>query len=95
MAEILWEPEAQKNYKKLMEEDPKKGRLHLLQREQLKQRIDALRDWPPKKWFDLRSQADGYITFQTEGDQFVVISGGYEEGAVKITFFEIRKKGRK
>lgn len=91
MSLLVWDPKALDNYKALM--DPKKG-LSLIQREQLGGRIDVLKGWPPAKWFDLRDQWDGTITFQMENDQFVEILGLYENGVVKITHLELKPKKR-
>jgi hypothetical protein len=91
MAALFWDRKALDNYKTLM--DPEKG-LAPLQREQLAGRVDALRDWPPARWFDLRDRSDGTITFQIENDQFLGILGLYENGVVKITHLELKPKRR-
>ena len=70
-----------------------KRRLSPLQREQLEDRIDCLKEWPPTKWYALRDQEDGTITFQLETDQFAKVLGRFEGGAVYITHVELRSKG--
>lgn len=52
----------------------------------------ALKNWPPDELFDLRGQADGVISFQMETDQFLVMSGVFENGVVKIGHLGIRSK---
>ncbi len=88
MNPIKWAPDALANYKSL------KGRLSPWRREQLDERIDLLKGWPPAKWFDSRNHEDGIVTFQLESDQFARILGRYEDGVVYITHVEIRSKGR-
>ena len=90
MTSIVWDPQALKNFKTLM--DPKKG-LPTFRRELLTARIDALRKWPPSKWFDLRNQKDGRITFRLDSDQFASVLGVFEDGVVKITHVEVKTKG--
>ncbi len=86
MIKIRWTVEAAKNYKLIKDENSDLRAL-------IEQRLEALADWPPKKWFDLREK-DGVIRFQTENDQFVVLTGKYEETekAVWIYRFELRTK---
>lgn len=91
MALLVWDRKALENYNFLI--DPKKG-LPPIQRELLAKRIDALKGWPPSKWFDMRDQTDGTITFQMETDQFVEILGLYENGVVKITHLELKPRRR-
>ena len=88
MNPLKWAPDALADYKRL------KGRLSALRREQLDERIDVLKEWPPVKWFDLRSREDGVVTFQLETDQFVRILGRFEDGVVYITHVVMRSKGR-
>jgi len=85
---LKWAPEALVNYKSL------RGRVSSLRREQLDERIDVLKEWPPSKWFDLRNHDDGIVTFQLETDQFAKILGRFENGVVYRTHVEIRSKGR-
>ena len=87
---LVWDPKALKNYRILM--DPKKD-LPPFRRELLDARINALRKWPPSKWFDLRSQRDGKVTFRLDSDQFASVLGVFEDGVVKITHMEVRAKG--
>ena len=89
MIRLFWDPKAYETYNALM--DPQKG-LPFLQRVQLTERIDALRGWPPSKWYDLRNRTGGTITFQMETDQFLEILGLYENGAVKITHLTLKTK---
>lgn len=92
MTTLVWDRVALNHYNALV--DPKKG-LPPLQREQLVKRIDALKGWPPSKWYDLRDRADGTIAFQIETDQFLEILGLYEDGVVKITHLELKPKRRR
>lgn len=89
MIQIKWTVEAAKNYKLIYD---KNENLRVL----IDQRLDALADWPPKKWFYLRDM-DGIIRFKTENDQFVVLSGKYEEAekVVWICRFELQTKRRR
>jgi hypothetical protein len=91
---ILWEPEALRNFNSLTNPDPKIG-LPFYQRQLLTNCITLLKEWPPEKWFDLRNQKDGLITFQLESDKFAEILGFYENGVVKITHVEIKNTGGK
>lgn len=91
MANLVWDPDALKTYRALT--DPRRG-LPPLRRAQLVERIDALGDWPPDAWYDLRDQRDGAITFRMETDQFLEILGLYEDGVVKITHMELKTKKR-
>jgi hypothetical protein len=85
---LKWDPIASANYQGL------KRRLSPFRKEQLDERIDVLREWPPAKWFELRDREDGTITFQMETDQFAMILGRFEDGTVYITHFELRSKVR-
>jgi hypothetical protein len=85
---LKWEPQALANYNSL------KGRLSPLKREQLEDRIDCLKEWPPAKWYELRNREDGAISFQLETDQFVKILGRFENGAVYIMHVDLRSKER-
>ncbi len=69
----------------------RKNGLTKFQKDLLDQRIDALRWWPPKRWFDLRNQKDGTVTFQLENDQMAEIQGAFVDGVVHIYFFNIEK----
>jgi|HubBroStandDraft_2_1064218.scaffolds.fasta_scaffold553211_2 hypothetical protein len=71
-----------------------KKRLSPLRKQQLDERIDCLREFPPFKWYKLRDREDGTITFQLETDQFARILGRFEDGEVYITHVELRSKGR-
>ncbi len=85
---MSWEPKALADYNNL------KRKLPPVKREQLEERIDCLKEWPPAKWYELRDQVDGTITFQMETDQFAMILGRFEDGVVYITHVELRTKGR-
>jgi len=85
---LRWDPQALADYNNL------KRRLPPLKREQLEERIDSLKEFPPSKWYELRDQEDGIITFQLETDQFAKVLGRFEDGVVYITHVELRSKGR-
>jgi mRNA-degrading endonuclease RelE of RelBE toxin-antitoxin system len=85
---LKWDPQALAEYKNL------RRRLPPLKKEQLDERIDSLRDFPPARWYELRNQEDGIITFQLETDQFARVLGRFEDGVVYITHVELRSKGR-
>lgn len=70
-----------------------KRRLSPVKKDQLEDRVDSLKEWPPAKWFELRNQEDGIISFQLETDQFAKILGRFEDGVVYITHVELRTKG--
>jgi len=86
MAQLKWTLEAARAYKLIYNENPSLRKL-------IDQRLKALIDWPPKKWFDLRDK-DGIIRFQTENDQFIVLTGMVEEKeeTVWIYRFELRTR---
>lgn len=86
MNPLNWDRQALKDYNLL------KKRLPPLQKEQLEDRIDCLKGWPPSKWYELRNQEDGTITFQLETDQFIRILGRFEAGEVYITHVHLRTK---
>jgi hypothetical protein len=85
---LKWDPQALADYHNL------KRRLSPLRKQQLDERIDCLREFPPFKWYELRDREDGTITFQLETDQFARILGRFEDGTVYITHVELRSKGR-
>jgi hypothetical protein len=87
MTPLKWDAKAWKAYREIS------GKLGPLKRELLEQRIDALRTWPPEKWFDLRDK-EGVIRFQTDPEQFLGLNGIYDKGTVYITYFGIRTRGR-
>lgn len=87
MNPLRWEPQALVNYNNL------KRRLSPVKKDQLEDRVDSLKEWPPAKWFELRNQEDGIISFQLETDQFAKILGRFEDGVVYITHVELRTKG--
>ncbi len=89
MNPLYWDPQALGDYN-----SPKRG-LSPLKKDQLEERIDCLREWPPSRWYELRNQEDGVITFQMETDQFIRLLGRFEDGAVYITHVELRSKGGK
>lgn len=91
MAEIIWDKEAKANYLSLM--DTKMG-LPLVKRQQIFDRLEALKNWPPKRWFALRKDEDGLMLFQMDSDQFLMVQGSYHEKKIKITKFELRKAGK-
>jgi hypothetical protein len=70
-----------------------KRRLSPVKKDQLEDRVDSLKEWPPANWFELRNQEDGIISFQLETDQFAKILGRFEDGVVYITHVELRTKG--
>jgi len=84
---LKWDPQALEHYHHL------KRRLSPLKKEQLEERIDGLKEWPPAKWYELRNQDDGVVTFQMETDQFARILGVFEKGVVYITHVELKSKG--
>jgi hypothetical protein len=88
MNPLYWDPEALRDYRRLC------GGLPSLRREQLEDRVDCLREWPPSKWYELRDREDGAIAFQLETDQFARILGCFEQGAVYITHVELRSRER-
>lgn len=83
---MKWDPQALANYNNL------KKRLSPLKRDQLDDRIDCLKEWPPSRWYELRNRKDGTISFQLETDQFAKVLGRFEEGVVYITHVELRLK---
>jgi hypothetical protein len=83
---LNWDPLALRDYNRL------KRRLSPLKREQLEDRIDCLKEFPPSKWYELRNQQDGTITFRMETDQFAMVLGRFENGTVFITHIELRSK---
>lgn len=83
---LNWDPRALRDYQSL------KRRLPPLKKEQLDERINCLRDFPPSQWYELRNREDGTITFQLETDQFARVLGRFEDGAVYITHIELRSK---
>ncbi len=89
MPEIKWTVEAAHAFKAIYNY---KKNVHL--RKLIDQRLDTLADWPPEKWFDLREK-DGVIRFQAENDQFVILTGMFDEkeNVVWIYHFELRRKG--
>jgi hypothetical protein len=85
---LKWDPRALADYNNL------KRWLSPLKKEQLEERVDCLKGFPPSKWYELRNQEDGIITFQLETDQFARILGRFEDGVVYITHVELRSKER-
>jgi hypothetical protein len=86
---LKWDPQALANYNNL------KRRLSPVKKDQLEDRVDCLKEWPPSKWYELQDQEDGTISFQLETDQFAKILGRFEDGVVYITHVELRTKGEK
>ena len=89
MNSLKWDPQALANYNNL------KKRLSSLKRDQLDDRIDCLKEWPPSRWYELRNREDGTISFQLETDQFAKVLGRFEDGVVYITHVELRLKREK
>ncbi len=83
---MSWDPQALKVYRRL------RSRLPPLKRDLLDDQINRLREFPPSKWYELRHQGDGTITFQLESNQFARILGRFEDGTVFITHVELRTK---
>ena len=89
MKEIKWTVEAAQAYKRIYDSNPSLRKLIDL-------RLKTLAEWPPVKWFDLREK-DGIIRFQTDTDQFLILTGRLEEEDREIWIyrFELRTERRR
>ena len=87
MLPIKWEKEAAENFKKIMKELPP------YRQERLNDWLDVVREWPPKKWYQLRDEG-GFIAFRLDNEKFLKILGCFDEkaGVVCITHFEWRTR---
>jgi len=89
MIPLKWEKAAAENYREIM------GKLPPYRQEQVDEWLDGLREWPPRKWYELREK-DGVIRFHLDNDKFLKILGRFEEreGVAYITHFEWRSERR-